>query len=365
MKNNQLILPIILSAALAGCERPTVEPKEFIPSIRVVPVGENTEIDSLYFPAIANAAERSHLSFRVTGEISKLVVKEGDMVQEGDVIAMLDPTDYQIDVDNAEARFSVIDSQVRRSKPLVAKGLLAQSQYDEISAERQIAKAELELAKLRLSFTTLRSPMAGIVSRVVVDRFENIQVGQNIVNVHSVDDVEVVIQLPDQLYQKQPSNEVFNQIKAQVKVPSGNEYLAKIKEFTTQPDPATGTFSVTLSLPMPEDDLILDGMAVEVTSNAKGAGLHLNAGVKVPIETVFNEDGDSLDRANKFVWVYNQDNTVTKRKVVVGNASQNHLQIVDGLENGELIVSAGLSRLRDGISVSLIEGSVAQEAGNE
>ncbi|GAL11125.1 hypothetical protein JCM19233_2110 [Vibrio astriarenae] len=49
MKNNQLILPIILSAALAGCERPTVEPQEFIPSIRVVPVGENTEIDSYTF----------------------------------------------------------------------------------------------------------------------------------------------------------------------------------------------------------------------------------------------------------------------------------------------------------------------------
>ncbi|MGR5250803.1 efflux RND transporter periplasmic adaptor subunit [Vibrio astriarenae] len=364
MKSN-ILVPVLLSAMMVGCERPTVEPEVFLPNVKVVLVGENDEVDKLYFPAIANAAERSHLSFRVSGEISRLVVKEGDKVSKGDLIAVLDPTDYQIDVDNAKARYSVINSQVRRSKPLVTKGLLAQSQFDEIAAERQIAKAELDLAELRLSFTQLRSPMDGIVSRVVVDQFENIQVGQNIVNVHSIDDIEVVIQLPDQLYQKQPTKEVLEEIRAQVKVPSGNEYSARIKEFTTQPDPDTGTFSVTLSLPVPDNDLILDGMAVEVTSDAKGAGLNLNAGVKVPIETIFNEDGDTLDRGNKFVWVYNADNTVTKRQVVVGSASINHLQILGGLEDGEKIVSSGLSRLRDGMTVNLIESSAAQEAGNE
>ncbi|MDR9830424.1 efflux RND transporter periplasmic adaptor subunit [Vibrio sp. FNV 38] len=349
-----------------GCERPTVDPQQFVPSVRVVSVGENRDIDNLYFPAIANAADRSHLSFRVSGEISRLAAKEGDLVKVGDIIAVLDPTDYQIDVDNAKARYSVIASQVRRSKPLVDKGLLAKSQYDEIAAERQIAKAELDLAELRLSFTTLRSPVEGIISRVVVDQFENIQVGRNIVNVHSVEDVEIVIQLPDQLYQKKPTTETLSKIQAQVKVPSGNEYQARIKEFTTQPDPSSGTFSVTLSLPMPEDEFILDGMAVEVTSDAKGAGLNLNAGVNVPIEAVFNADGDSLERENKYVWIYNpEQKTVSKTAVIVGNASLHELQILKGVSIGDSIVNAGISRLREGMEVKLIESSVEQEAGNE
>ncbi len=75
----------------------------------------------MYFPAVANAADRSHLSFRVAGEVSRVLVKEGDKVIKGDVIATLDPTDYQLDVDNASARFSVVDSQYRRSAPLVKK----------------------------------------------------------------------------------------------------------------------------------------------------------------------------------------------------------------------------------------------------
>jgi multidrug efflux pump subunit AcrA (membrane-fusion protein) len=82
-----------------------------------------------------------------------LYVKEGDKLKKGDVIAELDPTDYKLDVDNASARYSVVNSQFRRSKPLVDKGLLAKSQFDEIAANRQIAFAELQLAKLRLSFT--------------------------------------------------------------------------------------------------------------------------------------------------------------------------------------------------------------------
>ncbi len=136
------------------------------------------------------------------------------------------------------------------------KGLLAKSQFDEIAAERQIAYAELELAKLRLSFTKLRAPVDGIISRVSVDQYENIQVGQQVVNIHSVEDVEVVIQLPDQIYVNQPNEDVISNIEAVVRVPSGNEYPAGIKEFTTEPDPSTGTFTVTLALPMPEQDLL-------------------------------------------------------------------------------------------------------------
>ena len=182
----------------------------------------------------------------------------------------------------------MVDSQYKRSKPLVDKGLLAKSQFDEIAANRQIAFAELRLAQLRLSFTKLLAPVDGIISRVNVDQFENIQVGQQIVNIHSLENVEVLIQLPDRLYVNQPDQETLSRIEALVKVPSGNEYSASIKEFTTEPDPATGTFTVTLSLPMPEEEYILDGMAVEVTSEGDDVGLNLNAGVLVPIEAVFN-----------------------------------------------------------------------------
>lgn len=147
----QWIMLCVLSSAvlLTGCEKPDTAERDMVTRVKVVELGREKLSDRLYFPAVANAADRSHLSFRVAGEINQLTIKEGDRVKQGDVLATLDPTDYQLDVDNAKARFTVIDSQYTRSSPLVKKGLLAKSQFDEIAAQRQIAKAEFDLAKLR------------------------------------------------------------------------------------------------------------------------------------------------------------------------------------------------------------------------
>ncbi|PHJ42485.1 efflux RND transporter periplasmic adaptor subunit [Vibrio sp. PID17_43] len=361
MKGTVTLTSLCSLLLLAGCGDPAPERALDTPLVRVVSLEGKKVNDNLYFPAVANAADRSHLSFRVAGEISRVLVREGDRVQKGDVIATLDPTDYQLAVDNATARFSVIDSQYRRSSPLVEKGLLAKSQFDEIAAQRQIALAELDLAKLHLSFTTLKAPVDGIISRVNAEQHENIQVGQYIVNIHSVNRVEVLIQLPDRIYVRQPKKEeALTAINAMVRVPSGNEYSASIKEFTTEPDPSTGTFTVTLSLPMPEQEYILDGMAVEVTSKDENVGLELNVGIDVPIEAIFNADGDELGRKNKFVWVLNDDSTVSRKQVLVGKASRTSIQILDGLKLNDKVVVAGISRLREGMKVDVVKQEISQ-----
>lgn len=350
-----------LTLVLTSCsEAPLLENSD-VPKVKVADLKGDIEGDSLYFPAVANAAERSHLSFRVAGEISKINVKEGDKLKKGDVIAELDPTDYQLDVDNASARYTVVNNQYQRSRPLVNKGLLAKSQFDEIAARRQIALAELKLAKLRLSFTRLLAPVDGVISRVNVDRFENIQVGQQIVNIHSLERVEVILQLPDRLYVTQPDQSNLSKIEVQVRVPSGNNYEAAVQEFTTEPDPATGTFTVTLSLPMPEDEYILDGMAVEVTSKTEHATLGFDEGVRVPIEAIFNGDGDDVDRAQKYVWVVESDSTVRKSKVEIGKATQLAVQVLSGLSVNQQVVIAGISKLRDGMKVDVIETEATHE----
>lgn len=359
----QLVTLCLASAIffIAGCSEPQRAVREPVARVKVIELNVQEVKDTLYFPAIANAAERSQLSFRVNGEISRFLVKEGNRVKKGQVLAILEPTDYQLDVDNASARFVVIDSQFKRSQPLVDKGLLAKSQFDEIAAQRKIARSELELAKLRLSFTELKAPMDGVISRINAEQFENVRVGQQIVNIHSIDSVEVLIQLPDRLYTRQPTTSDLEKVDAWVRLPSGNQYLAKVKEFTTEPNPNTGTFTVTLMLPMPSNEIILDGMAVDVTSKSAQVGVNLNQGVNVPITAVFNADGDDIDRANKFVWLVRPDLTVTKRQIVIGQASKSTLQVLDGLNPMDKIVTAGLTKLREGMKVEVVK----QEVGNE
>lgn len=349
---------LLLSAALllAGCGEKKANQQPEAPRVKVASLKENTNKSSVYFPATANASIKSQLSFRVSGEIVKVNVKGGDQVKKGDVLAQLDPTDYQLDVDNAQARYKVINSQFQRSKPLVKKGLLAQSQFDELAAERGIALADLQLAKLRLSFTKLLAPFDGIISVVDVEQFENIQLGQPIINIQNLSNLDVLVQVPDRVYTNRPSLEKLSQFKAFVRTPSRQEYPVSIKEFTTEPNPTTETFTVTFDMPMPKDELILDGMALQIRPSQENTNLNLNTRVLVPIEAIFNADGDSLDRSAKYVWILNDDDTVTKQQIKVGKATNNHIQVLEGLTPENKVVTAGITKLREGMKVQLVPG---------
>lgn len=339
---------------LAACSPPSIDKATKLPNVVVKDIDSGLVSDSLYLPAVATAADRSHLSFRLSGEIKELNVRAGETVKKGQVLAVLDKTDYNIEVDNARARYTVANSQYRRSKPLVDKGLLAKSQFDELAAQRQIALADLELAKLRLSFTELKAPIDGIISRVSVEQFENIQVGQQIVNIHNRNEVDIIVQVPDKLYSKQPNQGVIEKIKTSVRLDNGVSYDAKVKEYTTEPDPESGAYLVTLTMPMPEDQFILDGMAVEVTTEQSALNVSSQFGLIIPIEAIFNEDGDEIGQKEKYVWIVDSDNKVRKQKVITTKATSFGLRVVDGVSTGDRIVIAGVSRLRDGLEVNII-----------
>ena len=349
MKKLMTLSLISTALILSGCKPAPADVVSELPRVEIKTIDSGLTSDKLYLPAVATAADRSHLSFRLSGEITNLNVKAGETVKKGQVLAVLDKTDYNINVDNARARYNVANSQYRRSKPLVDKGLLAKSQFDELAAQRQIALADLELAKLRLSFTELKAPIDGIISRVSVEQFENIQIGQQVVNIHNRNAVDIIVQVPDKLYSKQPNSGVVEKIQATVRLDNGSSYEAKVKEYTTEPDPESGAYLVTLTMPMSEDQFILDGMAVEVTTKQSALNESSQFGMVIPIE-----DGDTLDKDEKYVWVIDSSNKVKKQKVVTTKASSFGLRVVEGISTGDRIVIAGVSRLRDGIEVNII-----------
>ncbi|GEA49621.1 hemolysin secretion protein D [Vibrio inusitatus NBRC 102082] len=344
---------------LSGCERPTVEPTTRLQSVELLQLDATSTPEALMFPAIAAAAERAHLSFLVSGEVEHVLVKEGDRVSKGDVIAKLDPRDFRIAVRNAQASYSAINSRYQRSKPLLEKGLLAQSEFDELSAKRQMAKVELDFARLYLEYTELKSPIDGMISRVNVDQFESVKLGQNIVNIHNINEVDVLVKIPDRLFINKPSQTEIWQAIAGVQSPTGQRYDATIKEFTTEPDPTSGTYTITLTLPMPKDELILDGMAVEAIKPDNLSNMELGPISTVPFQALINADGDTLSRDEKYVWVYD-NNTVRKQKVTTGAVTGHSVQVIAGLKGNETIVVKGLSQLREGAEVKVINSGAVQ-----
>lgn len=351
------IAPVLLGMLLSlqGCEKKAVEPREIVASVSVATVDMAESAPKLTFPAVAAAADKSSLSFRIPGEVTNIYVSPSDRVKKGQLLARLDPTDYKLEVDDAQAKFNVTDSQYRRSAKLVEQGFLAQSQFDELKAQRRTALAELKLAKLRLTFTELKAPINGVISRVPVEQFENVQVGQGIMNIHSTDMVDILIQAPDMIYSQSTASDIKDSRPgARIILSDGAEYRAFLKEYTTEPDPELGSFLVTLTMPMPRRQFILDGMAVEVKADAQKLKIYRSGELIIPFGAVFNEDGDSLSMEDKYVWVLKNDKTVTKRKVMTDKVVPNGVRLLSGLEEGEVIVTEGGNRLREGQTVRVI-----------
>lgn len=351
----QYTMTLVCAALLAGCGQNPITIETPLPVVKTITIDNNAPLGKIYFPAVAAAADRAQLSFRVSGEVKELNVKAGDYVSKGDVIAALDPNDFKLAVDNSRARYSAADTKYKRSKQLVTKGLLAKSQFDELAAERQIALADLEIAKLKLSFTQLKAPVDGIISRVSIEKFENVQMAQQIVNIHNRDAVDITIQVPDNLYSKHPSSEGVKDVVALVITDDGKQYPAKIKEFTMEPDPEQGSFLMTLTMPMPEDKFILDGMAVDVTADNSDMKILQNRGFTVPIEAVFNADGDELSSSAKYVWLIDENSVVHKTLVVTEKISNSGIRVLEGVNIGDSVVISGLAALNDGIKVTRLQ----------
>ena len=357
-----LALSIGTALLLFGCDKPSVEPRQDQPLVKVQQVKSGKQSPKLTFPAVASAADKSVLSFRLAGEVIQILVRSGDRVKQGQVLARLDPSDFKLEVDDAQAKYNVINSQYRRSATLLKNGYLPQSQFDELKAKRSIAKANLDLAQLQLSFTVLKAPFSGVISIVPVEQFENIKVGQQMMNIHSTDSVDIEIQAPDMIYSKQSILDVDQGQRATAKaiLPNGEKYAVTLKEFTTEPEPTSGSFLVTLTMPMPKDQFILDGMSIEVEADAQKLQVYTIGQQIVPLEALFNLDGDDLASLNKYVWVLSADNTVSKRQIVTDKVVPEGVRLKSGVKEGEIVVVTGVNRLRDGQKVVVFTQEEAQ-----
>ncbi|OOE34936.1 hypothetical protein BZG05_06515 [Salinivibrio kushneri] len=350
------LIGVLAVGALFGCQPETESQPAPLPVVSTFTVSQQPLNERISFPAVAAAADKATLAFRVPGEIQAINVKAGDRVTQGQVLARLEPTDYRLAVENASARFDVADAQYRRSAPLVEKGMLAQSQFDELKAQREIAQAELALANLRLSYVALRAPADGVISKLNVEPFETIAPGQGIMNIHDASRADIRVQVPDVLFTQNTgasAEEVQARLKPKVLTQQGQSYPATIDEYTAEPDPSSGAFVVTLTMPMPQQQFILDGMPVQVTIAREGLQL-TRTGLSVPIEAVFNQDGDPLDRAHSYVWIYDSaTQTVAKRRVTMGRIHGQRLEITHGVSKGDRIVVGGTNHLSEGQKVTL------------
>jgi RND family efflux transporter MFP subunit len=355
---------LIVLIFISGCDKKkVVEQTEEIRPVKTIVVQAPDESRIRHFPGRVDANKKADLSFRVSGKVSELLVKEGSMVKEGDIIARLDPTDFKIEVNDKKALFTRANNDFKRGKELIKDGNISKMDYDKLESNYLSARAAYDLAKQKLDYTELKAPFDGVIALRYIQSYEEVQAKENIVTLNDTEVLEIKFDLPENLVlalKKKENVDSIDDSRLKDKVPTFASFQGQtdqlfpltFKEASTKADEKTQTFTITTTMKRPENIRVLPGMSASVKVDfsqffSKADSFYL------PVSAVV------ADAALKgTVWLVNEDKMeVEPVSVKVGTMRGNRIQVTDGLTEGQRVVVAGVPFLYKGLKVTLMKSS--------
>lgn len=352
---SRLIKPILLMATLLtliACDRASeqAETKPLPRLVRTLTVTSTAEGLWRELPGVVDAAQKADLSFRIAGKLNELLANEGDMVESGQAIAKLDDRDIRIQMKSRQADYDQAHADYVRGQKLVKKGLISRSDFEKLEAQDAAARSALEMAKQNLAYTILKAPFAGEIARRYVDNYEEVTAKQTIYTLQDLSSMTIKADVPESvMILADDGNDL--KLAAMFDMIPNRRFPITLKEVSTQANPDSNTFRVTFNLPRIENYNVLPGMSVTVRGERVADSPQLRGTVLVPAQAVLE------DTAGRFVYIAKplDDNlaTIDKRSVTTGRLSSAGLEVLSGLEIGDRIVAAGMSKMRQGLQVRL------------
>ncbi|MEM9384524.1 MAG: efflux RND transporter periplasmic adaptor subunit [Pseudomonadota bacterium] len=345
-----LLLGFSLTAVLTGCsagedaELADADEGEATIPVEVAAV-QRGDILAVYSATGSLEAERdAEVVAKVEGQITEILVEEGDVVKAGDVLARLDGDQLRLELARARASLEKLEAEYGRNKALHSKGLVTKEAYDTIHFDVRANRADAELSALRLGYTQIRAPIDGVVSERMVKVGNTITANTPTFRVTDLEPLITELFVPEREYRKLAAGQ-----QAQVKVDALGDasFAGRIARISPVIDPTTATFKVT----------------VETTD----AGGRLSPGMFARINVVYDVHPDALQVprdalvdgvGDQAVFVVGEENTAERRTVVTGLDNGGRVEILDGLSDGEEVVVVGQSSLRDGGQINVVNRRV-------
>lgn len=356
---------VVLLLALAGCSNDAIELNEPVRGLRAYKVVESTHSLERRYPSVVQPHDETRLAFEVGGQLQKVDLDEGQSVHSGEVLIKLDPSTFQLHVQESEAGLAQATAAHRnasanfvRQSELWQRGVIPRSDFDDAEAAVDTARAQLNQATKRLEIsmdnlakTELKAPFDGVIASVEVSSYATVPPGQMTLTLYAENAFETEFTVPSSVVN---SLGVGMPVKVLIADIPGVEISGQVTELGSRAAEVSA-FPVVVLLDR-ESVNIKAGMSAEVVIDV--ALPKKFEGFLIPISCfVFNNViGLSSDRTGIPVFVYDPDTgTVRERKVDVISVRGNMVIVHAGLKVGDLVASAGVSYLHDGQAVKLLE----------
>jgi len=341
----------LLCLLLSGCGKEEAPPPpETARPVKIIVLADSGGSAVRQYPGRVRAASRANLSFEVAGKLIELPVKEGQVIEKGELVARLDDRDLSSDRKSAKAESDNAAANFARGAKLVKDGFISKTDFDKLSSQRDVTAAALTRAEKAVEDTRLLAPFSGRVASRLVENFQDVQAKQPIIRLQDIEQLEIVVDIPEnRAIRMRDGKDEDVKIHAVFEASPGREFPLSVKEFSTEANPETQTFEAVLAMSQPEGLTLLPGMTAMVWAESAEVGLASSSGsFVIPALALF------ADEAGKpHVWVVDaQDNTVQKRAVETGDLSgADGIRVISGLKTGEMLAVSAVSRLREGMAI--------------
>jgi RND family efflux transporter MFP subunit len=350
---------ICIAVALTACKEKQ-EIIEVVRSIKSITVSEQPAEQTRKFAGQVAAVDSSGLSFEVGGQVKSVEIDIGDRVKKGQVLAVLDPEPYQLEVDAIKAELvkardnvTKTKAEYERQKKIFDQGAGAEryvevSEYNYKAARSAVdyQVARLDLARRNLRKTKLLSPYDGVIAWRSVQPNEEVKTGQKILEINASGKLEVQLAVPettvDRIHIDDPATITFPSLPGE----SASGRISYIGGAAVK----ANAFPVKVELMDPNKE-VKPGMTAEANLALKDE--NQKRGYLVPIQALL----PSPEPNRGYAFVYDTQTSTVKKTAVRSHGMADKKVIIDeGLKAGDIIAVAGVSFLADGMEVKLLEG---------
>ena len=310
-----------------------------------------SSLSVLQFPAKVRAAHDIKLAFKVSGTIEKIGVKEGEAIKKGQLLAQLDPTDYEVQLQATEAEYNQVKGEAQRVMALYQENGTTPNANDKAKYGLQQIEAKYKNHRDQLEYTRMYAPFDGYVQKCLFDSHETVAAGMPVISFISKDAPEVELNLPASAYIRRSDFETYSCTFDLFPEKAYNLKLIGITEKANANQLYTMRLQVEKNvLPLPSP-----GMNTTVSITCKSEGQAVWA---VPGGAVMQQDG------KEYLYIYKDGHIhLTEVKSLRLKNDGTVLIHCSQLKQGDRVVSSGIHYLKDGQAVQMLQPTSSTNEG--
>lgn len=334
-----------------SCGGEAVKVQYFERPIKTITVESLSEI-SRTFSGVVSSKEESDIGFKMGGEVTLMNIEEGEEIKKGALIASVDSHDFRVQFDAAKAAYKNSKSQISRYEKLYAKNAISQQDYEIAQTNYAHSKATYKNAEELLKNTSIYAPFSGIIEKKYVNQFQRVQPSEPVVRLINPKVLEIDFTLPVK------SLSLLDHKNVSYRVTFDNypnvSFTAKVFKVVNSSPDGSG-IPVTLIIDDPKfnyhDYNVKSGFSCSIALNVKIENMQDD--IILPISSIY------FDKPNNrtVIWKYDdKTQTVNAQHIEIGELQgKNMVVIKDGVNAGDVVVSAGVHQITDGQKVKLIK----------